>query len=126
MKSVRSCYNAATKGKFAHHRWEEDGDVLLPDEAESPDQTLGVPFEFTGPNPPELVGGSGIKKFTEALQGLTTLGVQTTPRTAIHIYLMIRDNHHWTDLQIASFWVGYVRAQYAIDELHTSAMMSLS
>jgi len=118
-KAVQSCFNKVTSGLFKEWRWEEEENTFLPSEISKPDEMLAVPFEFTAPNPPRLTGAAGVKKMVAAVAGLAAAGLQSGPRQSFDIHLMLREKpeNSWTDRDIAFFFAGYVRAQYAVDSM---------
>jgi hypothetical protein len=89
----------------------------LPNEIDDAEDLWNVPIEFTAPDPPDLSGASGLKTVVEAVSGLNSVGIMASPRQSFDVHLMLKDGAgpDWTDQDIAMFFVGYARAQYALD-----------
>jgi len=114
---VKSCFNNVTDSQFKDWRWESEDDTFLPHEVEDAEEIWGVPIEFTPPDPPKLRGVPGLKTAAEAVAGLAAVGLQSSPRQSLDVHLMLRGGpgHDWTDHDLALFFAGYARAQYALD-----------
>lgn len=98
---------------------------MQPEYVDSASEIWAVPFEMTGPNPPTLVGASGLRQVVQVMAGLESIGNQATPDNNFDVHIMVRradtGQPEWTDREIARFWIGYAKFQYAIDELHASS-----
>mmetsp|Transcript_34900 Transcript_34900/g.55555 ORF Transcript_34900/g.55555 Transcript_34900/m.55555 type:complete len:1315 (+) Transcript_34900:132-4076(+) len=125
LHKAKSCFNHATGDRFSRWDWESENKLLQPEYVSDADETWGVPFEITPGNPPDLMGADGLKKVVSVVAGLESVGNQAGFDNNVDVHLMVRQSglgqREWTDREIARFWIGYAKYQYAIDELHASS-----
>lgn len=86
------------------------------------DETVGIPFEFTSPGPPNaLTGVSGLQRTLRKLAVLTHVGIQSSRRASLHVHMNVGDPTAGGSLlnarHVAYVWTAYIKYQFAIDEL---------